>query len=52
MTVAGQGRIYAGLSPFLPKVFFVGTDFGTFMRLSQLWFVYKKNCEACQQPNK
>jgi hypothetical protein len=42
ITVAGQRRIYAGLSPFLPKVFFVGTDFCTFMRLSQLWFVYKK----------
>jgi hypothetical protein len=42
ITVAGQNRIYAGLSPFLPKVFLVGTDFCTFMRLSQLWFVYKK----------
>jgi hypothetical protein len=52
ITVAGQCRIYAGLSPFLPKGFFVGTDFCTFMRLSQLWFVYKKNFDACQQPNK
>ena len=27
ITVAGQGRIYAGLSPFFPTVFFRGNRF-------------------------
>jgi hypothetical protein len=49
-------RDRAGFTPdfprFFQRFFFVGTDFCTFMRLSQLCFVYRKNCEACQQPNK
>ena len=56
LSLTSQLRDSGGFTPdfprFFQRFFFVGTDFCTFMRLSQLCFIYRKNCEACQPANK